>query len=84
MDTSHIRKIVIQLINEEGIFIASNTEHLHLFQDVGIDSFAFINLLIKIEDTFGIRFDIMQMEDCADLAYLVKLIKQKTREDDHD
>lgn len=78
MNTSHIRKIVIRLISEEGIFIASNAEHIHLFQDVGIDSLAFINLLIKIEETFGIRFDIMQMEDCADLEYLVKLINEKT------
>lgn len=84
MDTTHIHKIVIGLMSKEGIFIASDAEHLHLFQDVGIDSLTFINLLIKIEETFGICFDITQMENCADFEYLVTLIKQKTEEKDHD
>lgn len=84
MDTNDIRKMVIRLISEAGVFAAPDAVNFHLFHDAAMDSLAFVTLLVRIEEVFGIEFDIAQISDCAQLDRLVELIERKWGEYGHD
>lgn len=84
MGTNDIREKVIRIISEAGFFVAPDAVNLHLFHDVAIDSLAFVTLLIRIEEIFGIEFDIAQMADCAELDRLLELVERKLGENTRD
>lgn len=80
MDIDDISGKVMQFLDEAGFSVPASPSGVHLFYDIAMDSLSFIRLLMRIEDSFGIVFDIVQMEECTQLDRLLALIDHKLRE----
>lgn len=70
---------MIEGINSISAPIKKNT---NLYTDLGIDSLSFISFLLKVEETFSITFDIIEMEMCLQVDQLISLVKNKIKESD--
>lgn len=75
-----IRDIVLQKIREIRPVPQPITEISHLYADLGYDSLSFIRLLVAIEDTCYVTFDITEMESCLQVGRLIEYVENKQRE----
>jgi len=72
---------IIRMIEEAAQFPVSDRK-INLYKDLGLDSLSFIHLLLKIEDTYSITFDITEMESCLEVGRMIKLAEKKVKEKD--
>lgn len=74
-----VKKIFVEFGIDEAL---SLPEKISFKYDMGIDSISFIKLIVRIEDTFNIRFDdefFMRQEEFSFIDFC-KTIKKKIRE----
>lgn len=72
-------------INTEVIKIITATKNLYvpvkessdLYRDLDFDSLEFIQLIIKIEETYSINFDLLEMDQCLQVGRLIKAVEHK-------
>ena len=72
-----IRDEVFQMITE-AVQMPIPDMKKHLYQDLGLDSLSFIQLLLAIEDRFIITFKVSEMQSCLDISRLIELVESKT------
>ncbi|WP_313154076.1 acyl carrier protein [Lacrimispora sp.] len=70
---------IIRMIEEAAQFPVSDRK-TNLYNDLGLDSLSFIHLLLKIEDTYSITFDITEMESCLEVGRMIELAEKKVKE----
>ena len=71
-----IRGEVLQMITEAvKMPIPDGTQQL--YQDLGMNSLSFIQLLLALEDRFAITFEISEMQSCLDINRLIERIETK-------
>ena len=75
-----IRDEIISLIEETKFVPAPVFETCNLYTDLGFDSLAFVRLLLKIEETYSITFELLEMSMCLQVSRLITLVKNKVRE----
>ena len=56
----------------------------NLCTDLGLDSLAFMQLLLRIEDAFGIAFSLPELRQCLQAGRLIALVEEKIRSLPHD
>lgn len=79
-------------IHDEIIEMIENVKYIskpvsvtsNLYIDVGFDSLAFINFLMKIEERYLITFGIEEIGLCFQVDRLIALVKNKVKERDND
>lgn len=71
---------IIQMIEKIKILSITVTKDSNLYKDLGIDSLSFIRLLIQIEETYSINFDIKEMELCLNVGTLISIVENKIKE----
>lgn len=74
-----IRDGVIRMIEEMSRLPVTDVKN-NLFKDLGLDSLSFIQLLFAIENRYSITFDIMEMESCLEVGYMISLTEKKVKE----
>lgn len=74
-----IRDEVIRMIEETARLPVSDVKN-NLFKELGLDSLSFIQLLFAIENRYSITFDIMEMESCLEVGFLIALTEKKVKE----
>ncbi|MDR2022991.1 MAG: acyl carrier protein [Hungatella sp.] len=72
---------IIRMIEEAAQFPVSDRK-TNLYKDLELDSLSFIHLLLKIEDTYSITFDITEMESCLEVGRMIELAEKKVKEKD--
>lgn len=77
------RDIIIQKIKENVLVSAPITENTNLYTDLSFDSLSFIALLMEIEDSCSVTFDIMEMETCIQVGQLITIVENKIKERDN-
>ena len=70
-----VRDKIIQLVNQENFLGVPITEETSLYQDLHLDSLAFVSLLVGIEEEFGITIELPKMEECLLVGRLVDLVE---------
>lgn len=75
-----VENTVLQIIELSKPIPVPVTMESNLYTDLGFDSLSFIVLLLEIEDTFSISFNVLEMENCLRVSQLIKLIKSKIEE----
>lgn len=75
-----IREEIIQMIEAEKPVTDPVREDSHLYKDLGFESYSFIRFLLKIEETYAITFEIMEMERCLQADRLIALVECKVKE----
>lgn len=73
-----IRDELIQMVTEAVKMPISDVKK-HLYQNFGLDSLSFIQLLIAIEDRFTITFEISEMQSCLDVSQLIEITEKKIK-----
>ena len=79
-----IRDEIISLIRQTKLASVSVAETSNLYTDLGLDSLAFVQLLLRIEDTFSISIDLMEMGTCLQVDRLIALVEKKVKEAGYD
>ena len=74
-----IRDEVIRMIEATARLPVSDVKN-NLFKDLGLDSLSFIQLLFAIENRYSITFDIMEMESCLEVDFMIALTEKKVKE----
>lgn len=74
-----IRDEVIRMIETTARLPVSDVKN-NLFKDLGLDSLSFIQLLFAIENRYSITFDIMEMESCLEVDFMIALTEKKVKE----
>jgi acyl carrier protein len=59
-------------------------EDTDLYGDMGMDSLAFVKLLLDIEQVYLITFDLLEMQECLHVGRLIEIIEKKRKEKDYD
>ena len=72
-----IGKKIIELIERKKRLPSKICEKTHLYFDLGIDSLAFVEFLLEIEQTFSIIIEISEMESCLLVGSLIANVKNK-------
>lgn len=75
---------IIQIIKEFAFVSAPIRETSNLYTDIRLDSLSFVRLLLRIEETYAINFNIFEMEMCLQLDRLIGLVERKIKESEHD
>ncbi|WP_122643576.1 acyl carrier protein [Luxibacter massiliensis] len=75
-----VRDEIIQFINGQNILSVPVTESTHLYQDLHMDSLAFVSLLMDLEERFDITISLQEMENCLVVGELFLLVENKVRE----
>lgn len=73
-----IRDEVIHMIEEMAGFPVSSIKN-NLYKDLGFDSLSFIQLLLAIEGSYSITFDITEMEPCQEVGFMIALTEKKVK-----
>lgn len=76
-----IRDEIIQLVNQENALAVPITDATHLYHDLHLDSLSFVSLIIDIEEQFGIKIELPEMEHCQVVGRLIELVDTKLQED---
>jgi len=78
MERSAISKIVKQVIKSEVQEVKELPEdNQRLKQDLGVDSFSNVNIVMSIEEDFGISIADAELEDITTVGSFVDLIESK-------
>lgn len=75
-----IAEQIIRMIGEAEFVVAPVTEASNLYIDLGYDSLAFVTLLLKIEETYSIKFELLEMGSCLRTDRLIALVEKKVKE----
>lgn len=70
---------VIRMIEEATELPVSDIKN-NLYRDLGLDSLSFIQLLLAIENSYSITFDITEMESCLEVGVMIALTEKKVKE----
>lgn len=76
---TEIHEKIFRIIEETKLLSTPVHDHSNLYTDLGYDSLGFVSLLLTIEKTFSIVFDLMEMESCLQVGKLVSLVEDKVR-----
>ena len=79
-----ISREIVHMISEAMLAPASIGETSNLYTDLGLDSLAFVYLLLRIEEAFSIKFGLMEMGTCTQVGRLIALVENKVKEAAHD
>ena len=74
---SGIAKLIRQLFNDDTLLISSETSSADVD---GWDSFEHINLLVSIEYTFHVRFDMTEVMKAKNVGELADLVFKMTND----
>lgn len=74
-----IRDEVICMIEETAKLPVTDIKN-NLYKDLGLDSLSFVKLLLSIENLYSITFDIMEIEFCLEVDFLIALTEKKVKE----
>ena len=74
-----VRDLIIQKVNEGKLVSKQVTESSNLYMDLGFDSLSFAYLLIEIEETYSVAFDLTEIETCLEVGRLIALVEDKMR-----
>lgn len=79
-----LERTILQLIIEnkdpvfsEGVLSNNEIKELNVFDDLGFDSLDYIDMIVKLESTFSIQFDIEQLinEDYGNVESIIQTVK---------
>lgn len=79
-----IESAIIGMIEDEKPACGKVTETSNLCTDLGFDSLAFVQLLLKIEGVFSLTFSLMEMGICLQVDRLIALVQSKQKEAAYD
>lgn len=71
-----VQNIFIEVFDDEDLKISSSTNSEDIEE---WDSLNHINLVLNIEKTFNIRFQIGEIQALKNVGELIELLKEKTR-----
>lgn len=76
-----IENTIFQMIAEAKHLPNPVTDISNLYTDLGFDSLSLITLLLKIEESYSITFNIFELEKCVQVYQLINLVKDKIEEE---
>jgi acyl carrier protein len=71
---------IIKIILDSCKRSAPVVKESNLYYDLGFDSLAFIQLLVRIEKKYSIQFSITEMEECLRVGRLLEIVEEKLKE----
>lgn len=77
---SNINEEIINMIEDAKGLPIPVKKNSNLYTDLGFDSLSFVELLLKIEETYSITFAIAEMEICLQTDQLIVLVENKLKE----
>lgn len=72
-----IRDEVIALIDQQQILSVPITDSTHIYQDLHMDSMAFILLILDLEEKYNMTVTLQEMERCLVVGELIALVENK-------
>lgn len=73
----NLKDILVQMDPSKKEMMASVTEETKLSEDLGLTSVALIYMVVAIEETFGIEFDDLSIDDFKTVGTTIKYIENK-------
>jgi len=68
-----VRKIAERILRKKDIAFSPDTS----FKDLGADSLDIVQILVAVEDTYGIELDDEELQDISDTAGFIAYIERK-------
>ena len=75
----NLKNIMISADSKNAAALENFNEEANLFSDLGLTSIGMLYMVIAIEETFGIRFDNVGMNDFSTLGSVVDYIEEKQK-----
>ena len=75
----NLKNIMISADSKNAAALENFNEEANLFSDLGLTSIGMLYMVIAIEETFGIRFDNVGMNDFTTLGSVVDYIEAKQK-----
>lgn len=72
-----LKDILVQMDPSKKEMVENVTEDTRLAEDLGLASVALIYMVVAIEETFGIEFDDLSIDDFKTVGTTIKYIENK-------
>ena len=71
-----IRELVVQITRDENVIVTANST----FKGLGIDSLEVVNIMVNIEDLYGIDLEDADLKNIKEMGSFIKYIEKKVAE----
>jgi acyl carrier protein len=68
-----MRKLIARVTRDENVVVTANST----FKGLGIDSLEVVNILVNIEDLYGIDLEDADLKNIKDMGSFIKYIEKK-------